>query len=169
MLLIAPGSKSNLSNFQKILSEIGLPNPTASIGKINDPTNSFTFENTDLNHPVFQDIFTAKEKTKIESPEIYSYFKISTQGKGRSIISLQDGSSFLGEYRMKNGKVFLLSSAPILTWSNFPLKSIFVPLINKSVLYLASKDKNESNVLAGDDFNIDIRAKKQFSIEGFET
>ena len=163
--LIAPGSKSNLSNFQKILSEIGLPNPTASIGKISDPTNSFIFENTDLNHPVFQDIFTAKEKTKIESPEIYSYFKISTQGKGRSIISLQDGSSFLGEYRMKNGKVFLLSSAPILTWSNFPLKSIFVPLINKSILYLASKDKNESNVLAGNDFNIDIRQRNSSQLK----
>lgn len=158
-LLIAPGSISNLSNFQKILSEISLPNPTASIGKINDPTNTFVFENTELNHPVFQDIFTAKEKTKIESPEIYSYFKISTQGKGRSIISLQDGSSFLGEYRIKNGKVFLLSSAPILAWGNFPLKSIFVPLMNKSILYLVSKDKSENNVIAGTDFNIDIRGR----------
>lgn len=158
-LLIAPGSKSNLSNYQKMLSEIGLPNPNASIGKINDPTNAFVFENTDLNHPVFQDIFTAKEKTKIESPEIYLYFKISTEGKGRRIISLQDGSPFLSEYRMKSGKVLLLNSAPILSWSNFPLKSIFVPLMNKSILYLASKDKRELNYYAGAEFDVDIRGR----------
>jgi hypothetical protein len=108
---------------------------------------------------VFQDIFTTKEKTKIESPEIYYYFKIQTQGKGRNIISLQDGSSFFSEYRMKNGKIFLLSSAPILSWSSFPLKSIFVPLINKSVLYLASKEKSEVNILAGNGFDVDIRGR----------
>ncbi|HAB54782.1 MAG TPA: hypothetical protein DCE80_21835, partial [Ignavibacteriales bacterium] len=158
-LFIAPGSKSTLAGYQKLLNELGLSSPLASIGKINDPTNLFLFENTDLDHPVFQDIFTNKEKTKIESPEIYSYFKINTQGKGRSIITLQDGSSFLGEYKIKNGKIFLLSSSPILSCNNFPLKSIFVPLMNKSVLYLASKDKNETSVLAGEDIRIDVRGK----------
>ncbi len=158
-LFIAPGSKSSLTNYQQMLSGIGLPNPSASIGKIGDVMNSFQFDNTDLNHPVFQNIFSAKEKTKIESPEIYSYYKINTQSKGRSIISLQDGTSFLGEYRIKNGKIFLLNSAPILSWNNFPLKSIFVPLINKSALYLASKDKSEANILAGNGFEIDVRRK----------
>ena len=158
-LFIAPGSKSTLAGYQKLLNELGLSSPLASIGKINDPTNLFLFKNTDLDHPVFQDIFTNKEKTKIESPEIYSYFKINTQGKGRSIITLQDGSSFLGEYKIKNGKIFLLSSSPILSCNNFPLKSIFVPLMNKSVLYLASKDKNETSVLAGEDIRIDVRGK----------
>lgn len=158
-LFIAPGSKSSLSNFQNMLNEIGLPNPYASIGKVGDVMNSFLFDNADLNHPVFQNIFSAKEKTKIESPEIYSYFKINTQGKGRSIISMQDGASFLGEYRMKNGKIFLLNTAPILSWSSFPLKSIFVPLINKSILYLASKNKSEINILAGNEFDIDIRGR----------
>ena len=158
-LFIAPGSKSTLAGYQKLLNKLGLSSPLASIGKINDPTNLFLFKNTDLDHPVFQDIFTNKEKTKIESPEIYSYFKINTQGKGRSIITLQDGSSFLGEYKIKNGKIFLLSSSPILSCNNFPLKSIFVPLMNKSVLYLASKDKNETNVLAGEDIRIDVRGK----------
>ncbi|OGU58555.1 MAG: hypothetical protein A2315_16765 [Ignavibacteria bacterium RIFOXYB2_FULL_35_12] len=158
-LFIAPGSKSNLITYQKVLNEVGLPSPGAAVGKIGEQTNLFLFENTDLDHPVFQDIFTNKEKTKIESPEIYSYFKINTQGKGRSIITLQDGSSFLGEYKIKNGKIFLLSSSPILSCNNFPLKSIFVPLMNKSVLYLASKDKNETSVLAGEDIRIDVRGK----------
>ncbi len=158
-LLIAPGSKTDLASYQKLLSEMGLPSPSSLVGKIGGQTNLFLFESTDLNHPVFQDIFTNKEKTKIESPDILSYFRLNTQGKGQSIITMQDGSSFLGEYRLKNGRIFLLNSAPILTWNNFPIKGIFVPLINKSILYLASKDKNEGNILAGNDFDIDIRGR----------
>ena len=158
-LFIAPGSKSSLTSYQQMLTGIGLPIPSSTVGKIGEAANSFQFDITDLNHPIFQNIFSAKEKTKIESPEIYSYFKINTQGKGRSIISLQDGSSFLSEYRMRNGKIFLFSSSPILSWSNFPLKSIFVPLINKSVLYLASKDKSEINIIAGNGFDIDVRGR----------
>lgn len=158
-LFITPGSKSNLADYQKMLSEIGLPNPTAAVGKVDDAANSFLFDKPDLNHPVFQDIFTSKEKTKIESPDIYSYFRINTEGKGRSIITMQDGSSFLGEYRINIGKILLLNSAPILSWGNFPLKSVFVPLINKSTLYLASKDKNENNIFAGNDYNIDLRSR----------
>ncbi|NWF90145.1 MAG: BatA domain-containing protein [Ignavibacteriaceae bacterium] len=158
-LFLAPGSRTTLAAFQKMLDEIGLSTPTTLVGKAGDQTNSVLFETTDINHPVFQNIFTNKEKTKIESPDIFSYFKISTQGKGRNIITLQDGSSFLAEYRIKDGKIFLMNSAPVLSWSNFPLKSIFVPLMNKSVLYLASKDKSEMNILAGDDFDIDLRGR----------
>jgi hypothetical protein len=72
---------------------------------------------------------------------------------------MQDGSSFLSEYRINNGKIFLFSSSPILSWSNFPLKSIFVPLINKSVLYLASKDKSETDIIAGNEFDVDVRGR----------
>lgn len=158
-LFIAPGSKTTLAAYQKMLNEIGLPAPVTLAGKAGDQTNSVLFETTDINHPVFQDIFTNKDKIKIESPEIFSYFKLSTQGKGRSIITLQDGSSFLGEYRIKHGKIFLMNSAPVMSWSNFPLKSIFVPLMNKSILYLASKDKSEMNILAGNSFDIDIRGR----------
>jgi hypothetical protein len=158
-LFIAPGSKTDLISFQKMLNEIGLPVPSALGGKLGETSSPILFESTDLNHPVFQDIFTNKEKTKIESPDVFAYFKLSTQGKGRSIITLQDGSSFLGEYRNKNGKIFLLNSSPVLNWSNFPLKSIFVPLMNKAVLYLASKDKSESGIFAGNLFDVDIRGR----------
>lgn len=158
-LIIAPGSKSSLADYQRLLNELELPAPVSIVGKAGDPQNIILFETTDLNHPVFQNIFINKEKTKIESPNIYSYFKFTTQGKGRSIISLQDGSSFLSEYKIKSGKVFLFSSAPILGWGNFPLKSIFVPLINKAVLYLASKDKSEANILAGNNIDIDVRGR----------
>jgi len=154
-LFLMPGAKSTLENFKKITSELNLPQPEETIGKINVAGNSVTFENVDFNHPVFQNIFS-KEKKKIESPDIYFHYKITTKGKGKNIISLIDGSSFLSEYKIGKGKVFILNTAPVLSWSNFPLKSIFVPLINKSAFYLASKDRTENEHLVGNSINIDV-------------
>ena len=155
-LFLMPGANSTLDNFKKILSGLGLPEPAGAVGKINTVNNAVTFENVDFNHPVFQNIFS-KEKKKIESPEIYYHFRINTEGKGKNIISLVDGSSFLSEYKIGKGKVFLLNTAPVLSWSNFPLKSIFVPLINKSAFYLASKDRTENEHLVGSSVNIDVQ------------
>ena len=154
-LFIMPGSKSNPENFKNALSEIGLPEPSGTAGKINSANNEVTFENVDLNHPVFRNIFS-KDKKKLESPDIYYHYKIYAGSKGRDIISLVDRTSFLSEYKTGKGKVFLLNTAPVLSWTNFPLKSIFVPLINKSVFYLSSKDKAESNNLVGNSINIDV-------------
>ena len=49
-----------------------------------------------------------------------------------------------------------MNTAPVLSWSNFPLKSIFVPLINKSAFYLASKDRTENEHLVSSGVNIDV-------------
>jgi hypothetical protein len=48
-------------------------------------------------------------------------------------------------------------SAPALTWSNFPLKGLFAPLINKSVYYLSSKDNNQSDHFAGEDVMLNLQ------------
>ena len=154
-LFLMPGIKSSLEDFKNVLLEIGLPEPSGIVGKINSTNNEIKFENVDFNHPVFQNIFS-KNKKKIESPDIYYHYKINPGLKGRDIISLVDRTSFLSEYKIGKGKVFLLNTAPVLSWTNFPLKSIFVPLINKSVFYLASKDKTESEHLVKSNINIDV-------------
>ena len=113
----------------------------------------------EFEHPLFRDIFIEETKTEIESPQISSYYRIQTKGKGKSIITLVDGSSFMSEYSVSEGKVFLFNSSPVTGWSDFPLKSIFAPLINKSVFYLSSKIKSETNYLAGEKINVNISTR----------
>jgi hypothetical protein len=102
-------------------------------------------------------LFTNKDKRNIESPDIYYYFKINPQSKGENIISLADGSSFLSEYRVNHGKVLLLNTAPVLNWSNLPLKNIFAPLINRLIYYLASKDQPQNEYYAGSSVLVDLK------------
>jgi hypothetical protein len=156
-LFLMPGSNSTLLSFQKIAKELNIPSPGAAIGNINSDANPVKFDKVDFNHPIFQDLYSNIVKKNIESPEIYYHFKINTEGKGESIISLMDGSSFLSEYKSGKGKIFVLNTAPVLSWSNFPLKTIFAPLINKSVYYLASKDRTDDQTLAGSSVLIDLR------------
>ncbi len=166
-LFLFPGSETSEISFQNLLSEINLPSVQGSFGKINNKENVVNFDKKDLEHPVFQDIFTEGIKRNIESPEINYHFKINSEGKGTTIISLMDGSSFLSEYKIGKGKVFLCSTSPVLSWSDFPLKGIFPPLINKSVFYLASKNETEKNYLSGEtiDINLGKRSISRIKIE----
>ena len=155
-LFLMPGSDGDLQSFKQLTSGLKLPTPSVSVGKINDTGSPVRFDKIDFENPVFQNIFAHREKKAVESPEIYYYYKISTEGKGRSIISLADGSSFLGEYKSGKGKIFLMNISPVLSWSTFPLKSLFAPLMSKSVYYLASKDRTENDYIAGGIVNINL-------------
>ena len=157
-VVLFPGSVSNLAGFSNLLTSLGLPAATQLI-KLDEAGQPFEFEKVEFEHPLFKNIFLDKEKTKIESPQIYSYYRIQTKGKGKNIITLVDGSSFMSEYSVSEGKVFLFNSSPVITWSDFPLKSIFAPLVNKSVFYLSSKNKSKAGFLAGEKINVNISGR----------
>lgn len=156
-ILLMPGSKSTLQSFQNISKGLNIPVPFSAEGNINSTNSIMKFDKIDFDHPVLQDLFANKEKENFESPEIYYHYETITHGKGESIISLNDGSAFMSEYKMGKGKILVFNTAPVLSWSNFPIKSIFAPLINKSVYYLATKDPTQSEYFAGGNALIDLR------------
>jgi len=57
---------------------------------------------------------------------------------------------------LEDGRIFLFDVAPVLSWSDFPLKSIFAPIINRSVHYLTSNRSSAKRYLAGEDIEVDI-------------
>jgi len=156
-LLLMPGSNSDLNSFRNILTSLQLPVPASAAGSVNDIQNFAVFDKIDFNHPVFSNIFERTAKKQVESPEIYHYFRFVPQGTGKQIISLIDNSSFLSEFNKGKGRVMVMNTAPVLSWNNLPLKGIFVPLINKSVFYLASKDNQINSYIAGEHVNINLQ------------
>ncbi|KAA0246285.1 MAG: BatA domain-containing protein [Ignavibacteriales bacterium] len=153
-IIIFPPSENGSSGFNSSLNSIGITS-AGSFVKL-EAGQSIHFSETDFNHPLFENIFMDEKKKQIESPEIFSYFKINPGGKGKSIIKLQDESSFLSEYSIGDGKVLLFSSSPVFSWSDFPIKGIFAPLVTKSVMYLSAYNKNEVNYFAGETINVNV-------------
>ena len=154
-LILFPSSSPDVLKLNQLYAQLGLGINASLVGAVNSSNLKIKFDKNDFNHPVFQDIFQNEDKKKYESPELNAYYKISSTGN--QIISLVDGSSFLNEYRMGQGKLFVFNSAPVLSWSDFPIKSIFAPLINKSVAYLSSKDREQNVFLAGEEVNINLK------------
>jgi len=155
-LIIFPSSKPELIGFREILASLKLPQAKDLIFNSEQINKTVDFEKVDYDHPLLQNIFRDEQKKEIESPIIQNYYKFSPMGKGRSIISLLDGSSFLSEYDFGKGKTFVFNVSPVLEWSDFPIKSIFAPLIYKSVIYLSAEDRSEAEYIAGEQLNINI-------------
>ncbi|HSW56374.1 MAG TPA: BatA domain-containing protein [Ignavibacteriaceae bacterium] len=153
-IIIFPSSETNPTGFNNSLSTIGI----ASAGSFvkTERGQSIQFNEIDFNHPVFENIFVDEKKKQVESPDFYSYYKINPAGKGKRIISLEDESSFLSQYSVSGGKILLFSSSPVFSWSDFPIKSIFAPLVTKSVMYLSTKNISDANFLAGETINVNV-------------
>jgi hypothetical protein len=153
-MIIFPSSESTSGNFINSINSLGLAITGSNVKT--DKSQSVHFNEIDFNHPLFENIFVDEKKKEVESPDFYSYYKINPAGKGKNIISLEDESSFLSEYSLNDGKILLFSSAPVFSWSDFPLKSIFAPLITKSVMYLSAKNTSNKEYLAGESINTNV-------------
>ena len=154
-MIIMPGYNSGGKLLNSILRVFKIPTFGSRI-TMSEAQQFNSFEEINYNHPIFQDLFESETKPQIESPQILSYLKTIPSGIGESIITLLDGSSFLSEYKYEDGRIFLFNVAPVLSWSDFPLKSIFAPIVNRSVHYLASNRSSSMRYLAGDNIEIDI-------------
>jgi len=155
-LIIMPSSNQSYDAFFSVLNSFGISDYGVK-QTISDINQYNSFEDVNYEHPLFQNLFEEKEKNpKFESPKINSYFKTSRNGRGENIITLLDGSSFLSEYKYKTGRIFLFNVAPDLSWSDFPLKSIFAPIINRSVYYLTSNRNVGKEYLAGDIIDVNV-------------
>ena len=153
-IVIFPSADGNSEIFNLSLASLNLPKSNGIIKT--DGDQSVEFDEIDFNHPLFENIYLEKGKKQIESPLINSYHKIHVGGSGKSIIELVDGSSFLSEYNLGGGKVFLFNSSADLSWSDFPIKSIFAPLLNKIVLYLTSNKSITEEQFSGEKININV-------------
>jgi hypothetical protein len=99
---------------------------------------------------------SGSDNRAIESPVIISTLQRQAGKSGHPIISLTDGSPFLSEHTLGTGKILFYSVSPVLSWSDFPLKGIFVPLILRSVLYAATHSAGVQSYITGGDAIISL-------------
>jgi hypothetical protein len=98
--------------------------------------------------------------SSIESPHIFTTLEYRPGARGESIIRLSNGTSFLTDYKIGNGRLLLYTVAATLDWSDFPVKGIFVPLIRRSLAYLASSSDQTVDYLAGSAVNLTLPSRK---------
>jgi len=162
-VVLFPEKNVDFIEQNRFLSSLSLPT-ISRISENENKTSINSFGKIDFTHPIFNGIF-AKKGEEIESPTFYKYFKYNTSGNGRNIIELQEKSTFLTEFKMNKGKILFFNVSPNLEWSNFPIKNIFAPLINRSISYLASNISNQETTFAGSELLVNISKRKSNQIK----
>lgn len=162
-VLLFPNDNIVLSDFNKLLLHLNLTK-IRSVVRSNDENSVNEFEKIDYEHPIFNGLF-ANSKQEIESPQIYKYLKFNVSSIGRAIITLQENSPFLSEYNVGKGKLLLFGTSPLLSWSTFPIKNIFAPLIIRSISYLNTNINSEEKWFAGDEIDVNISKRKSSQIK----
>jgi hypothetical protein len=119
-----------------------------------------SFTQFDMAHPFFVGMFENKQaQTGIESPRFSSYYQFASSGT--PIISLSGGSTFLTEHTIGKGSLLLYSAAPTLEMSDLPRKTIFLPLVRRTVAFVSSirsgANEGENNFTTGSPVELEIQ------------
>jgi hypothetical protein len=169
-MLFFPGAQTTSNAFNTaIAAPLGIATAMSSEDNVTSQSaNSFIeFDKVDLRHPLFAGMFeeteakqpagTTHRQRVLESPHINKSFQFVPTPKSRSIITLTNGYPFLMEERIGSGQALLFSIAANTEWSDFPLKGLFVPLVHRSLAYLAQKSTMERSLVVGEETTIHLR------------
>lgn len=154
-LILFPAEDSDPVEYSSFIRELNLADAVIPRGRKSGYSNPSEFDKTDLDHPLFKNMFE-KKKLNPGSPEFYYYFEYKLNPDARKIISLLNNIPFLSEIKKGGSKIFLFNTSPALTWSNMPVKAVFAPLITKSVFYLSTRIKNEDDLTVGDEIPVNL-------------
>ncbi|HWF43203.1 MAG TPA: BatA domain-containing protein [Candidatus Kapabacteria bacterium] len=133
------------------LTALGLPQITRKEGAPNETEHYLSFAQFDFQHPFFAGMFEAVSTSGnalrgIESPKIFESYDLATN-VGLPLIKLSNGSPFLTEVKIGKGDVMLYAIPPTLQFSDFPRKSIFLPLIRRTAAYTSAvRSQQDENV-----------------------
>ncbi len=165
-IILFPGSDVDIGQYSATFCQkLNIAPFLGKAGGSSDRSSFLTFENVDLAHPLFSGMFEARPTARrgrgssIESPHIFTTLEYRPGARGERIIRLSNGTSFLTDYKIGSGRLLLCTVSATLDWSDFPVKGIFVPLIRRSLAYLASSSDQTTDHLAGTAVNITLASK----------
>ncbi|HZV13332.1 MAG TPA: BatA domain-containing protein [Candidatus Kapabacteria bacterium] len=116
-------------------------------------------------HPLFKGVFErqlAQGSNHIvtESPKIQMYMHMTDDASLQTIIRLANGAPFLAQKNIGQGMVVLCAVPPTAEWSDLPFKTIFLPLVMRSVLYTGAQDVLGVSQPAEEAFDLSIRKRQ---------
>jgi len=108
----------------------------------------YEVERTQTQHALFDELTV--RKLSAELPEVYSYNRVRPRLNQNVILAMHNGDPFLIEYRLMGGHVYYFSSPFGLDWNDLALRGLFVPLLHRMLILLATDESNTMPVYAGE-------------------
>jgi len=141
-LMIFGGDRLQLENYNLKLARSG---PAILPGELRDKkiapeANGERIANIDLAHPALQSVKDALLQDSLKSVRVWGYTQISAAGRP-PLITLANGNPLLVEQKVGSGRVLLFTTTADRDWSDLPLKTAYLPLIQAVTNYLAGGNR----------------------------
>ncbi len=141
-LLVFPGDEIVVSDYNDLFEKLNggtLAGPMQASG---DRVSVAGFERIDVEHPLFEGMFEelpAGRVPTLEQPDFYRLMLYSPgSGNEQTLVHLSGDWPFLQEIRSGLGSLLLFAVAPEESWSDFPVRGLFIPLLYRSIYYLSA-------------------------------
>jgi hypothetical protein len=169
-VLVFPDKSISIESYNSLFSKL----EAFKLGELtrigSDTSMNNKFDKIDFEHPIFSGAFKNEElsitndKFFVESPKISFVFNILPGKNTINLMQIAGQKIFLSESFFGEGELIFCSVSASDDMSDFPMKSLFPLIINKSIFYLGiGAYKNENNVI-GKNNVISISKNKLYSI-----
>ena len=119
-IVIIPSFKSDITSYNKLFTDLNL-------GKINSFKEGVKAVTTiNYSHPFFKNVFQ-KQITNFQYPSVKTYFETDFKS-ATSLLQFEDKSDFISEVKLKNSKLYWISSSLNTNNSNFISSPLVVPV-----------------------------------------
>ncbi len=150
-LFVAVGDQVDTDNYNERLEGL-LPKPLRHgkrLAERDDPDAPVKITRlgaSERKHPVFR-VFDMPGGASLQQVGVYKYMLLepSPPEQSRVVLSYKDGAPALIERRRERGRVFLWTTTLDRAWTDFPTRTAFLPLLRRSMLYLARRATSEGD------------------------
>lgn len=163
-LFIAAGDQVETDLYNEALDEL-LPKPMRRVKQLAEkddpdaPVKVTRLGASRRKHPVFQ-VFDLPGGESLQSVKVYKYMLLEPSPPEQSnvVLSYKDGAPALIERKRGNGRVFLWTSTLDRAWTDLPVRTAFLPLLRRSILYLARRATSEGQTryTVGETVELDV-------------
>lgn len=148
-LFITMGDQVDVDAYNKTLKDL-LPKPLRGLKKLADvddpdaPVKVTRLGATDPRHPIFR-AFSLPGGNTLQTSQVFSYMLLepTTATNSKTIMSFKDNAPALLERKIGRGSVLLWTSSIDREWTDFPVRSTYLPLLQRAVSTLARRATND--------------------------
>lgn len=149
---IVPPDNINFSVYKEWLNAMGLDYYTGV------DTTTYELNKINQEHPLFSYVFEGKVKSR-KMPTIFQHYTLSENNIGEKLYVLENKDSYINQYNLKGGKVYLFTTPFNKIYQNFSKHALFVP----TLINMATHIENTKRLyyVIGRDYNLEISKENQ--------
>jgi uncharacterized membrane protein len=135
-LIISTGPHTDANSFNDSLREI---TPVTFHYVVQTrPSESLAITDIKFDHPIFE-VF--RDSGRLAAARVFGYLRADAKPNTSVLARYEDGSPALVEGKAGKGRVILFTSSLGPSWNDLPLTSLYLPLVQQMVRYLASREE----------------------------